>query len=513
MYTYKRVALIGVDGAGNFFRQAETPNIDRIFASGSVAYDVYTSSPSISAECWGSMLHGVTPDLHRLTNGIVGSVPYDVASPFPSVFRTIRENDADCELASFCNWNPINVGIIEQGLGVHEDTAGDAALCDKICAYLEEHDPKLLFVQFDEVDGAGHRNGYGTAAHLAQITVTDGYVGRIWEAYEKRGFLEDTLFIVTADHGGFGTSHGGNTEEEMRVMYALCGKTVAKNAAAVDMQIRDCASVVLHALGYAQSENWTSIVPTGVFEGVEATARPEFKVAFMKDYRVRGSVPTPTEDVSRLFGKDDLKAYFPFDGDGADATGRIASAMSGKMYYLDGYFGKGARMDDGCFTLDGISFGDRSFSLALWIKTGGFTRDPVLLSNKNWKSGKNPGFVMSLCGVNAQFNCGDGQNRCDFSVQLPLDFKDGWVYVVLSVDREANTVGGSVDFAPLQFKAMPEALRGVSLDTEYPARIGQDGTGEYPHRLSALIDEMVIVDHAVTDEEIVALKEFYTGEG
>ena len=108
MYTYKRVALIGVDGAGNFFRQAHTPNIDRIFEGGSVAYDTYTATPSISAECWGSMLHGVTPEIHRLSNGLASTVPYDPKSPFPSVFRIIRENDPDCELASFCNWNPIN---------------------------------------------------------------------------------------------------------------------------------------------------------------------------------------------------------------------------------------------------------------------------------------------------------------------------------------------------------------------------------------------------------------------
>ena len=278
MYTYKRVALIGVDGAGAFFRRTDTPSIDRIFAGGSVSFDTYTATPSISAECWGSMLHGVTPELHRLSNGIASSLPYDTESPFPSVFRIIRENDADCELASFCNWNPINTGIIEEGLNMHKDTGNDEVLCDKICAYLAEHDPKFLFVQFDEVDGADHSHGYGTEKHLAQITITDGYIGRIWDAYEKRGLAEDTLFIVTADHGGFDHSHGGATEEEMRVMYALRGKTVVKNGAAVDMQIRDSASIVLYALGYAQSENWTSIVPSGVFEGVEAGERHEFVV-------------------------------------------------------------------------------------------------------------------------------------------------------------------------------------------------------------------------------------------
>jgi hypothetical protein len=227
---------------------------------------------------------------------------------------------------------------------------------------------------------------------------------------------------------------------------------------------------------------------------------------------MRGSIPTPKRTVADVLGNACIKAYFPFDGDGEDATGNCSSEMSGKMYYLDGYFGKGARMDDGCFTLDGLALGKKSFSVALWIKTGGFTKDPVILSNKDWDSGKNLGFVLALCGVSAQFNCGDGEKQSGCEMPLPLDFKDGWVYVVLSVDREANTVGGSVDFAPLQVKRLAEEMRDVSFDTDYPVRIGQDGTGKYQHRLSALIDEMVIVDHAVTDEEIAKLKKFYISE-
>ena len=217
MYTYKRVALIGVDGAGNFFRQADTPNIDRIFADGSVAYDVYTSSPSISAECWGSMLHGVTPDLHRLTNGIVGSVPYDTKSLFPSVFRTIRENDADCELASFCNWNPINVGIIEQDLGVHEDTAGDAALCDKICAYLEEQGVSHLPIIFSEF-GGGALYGFHDAecpkwSEEYQAKLLDYTLNLFHEHPAVRGsFIWQFCDIRTCAEMGFSRARGFNNK-------------------------------------------------------------------------------------------------------------------------------------------------------------------------------------------------------------------------------------------------------------------------------------------------------------
>ena len=54
----EHVVLIGVDGGGAFFREADTPNLDNIFKNGAVSYNVLTSKPSISAQCWGSMLHG-----------------------------------------------------------------------------------------------------------------------------------------------------------------------------------------------------------------------------------------------------------------------------------------------------------------------------------------------------------------------------------------------------------------------------------------------------------------------
>ena len=135
------VIIIGVDGAGTFFRQANTPNIDRIFADGAVSYDVLTSNPSVSGQCWGSMLTGVTPDIHGLTNGRAGSTPYPTDSIFPTMFRVIRENMPDAELASFCNWNSINIGIIENGLGVTKGSGGDIDITDQVCRYIEDHDP------------------------------------------------------------------------------------------------------------------------------------------------------------------------------------------------------------------------------------------------------------------------------------------------------------------------------------------------------------------------------------
>ncbi len=263
---FKRVAILGVDGAGNFFAQAETPNMDRLFADGAVTYDAVTSLPTISAECWGSMLLGVEPELHGLTNEIAYTAAYDVNSPYPSVFRMARKAMPEAALASFCNWNPINAGIIEENLGVHKDTAeNDTALCEKILAYLDTNDPALLFVQFDEVDGAGHKFGYGAKMYLEKITEIDALIGLIVKKYRKRKFAADTLFIVSADHGGNPLhGHGGDSDAEKLIFIGCAGKQV-KRGVIRGMRVRDIAAVTAAALGLEAPSAWTARVPEGIF--------------------------------------------------------------------------------------------------------------------------------------------------------------------------------------------------------------------------------------------------------
>ena len=110
--SYAHVVVVGVDGAGSWFQTADTPNFDRIFKDGAVTYRALASNPTISAECWGSMLLGVGPDVHKLTNDIVSNRPYPTDSAFPSLFRRIRTVMPEAPLGSFCDWDPITAGIV-----------------------------------------------------------------------------------------------------------------------------------------------------------------------------------------------------------------------------------------------------------------------------------------------------------------------------------------------------------------------------------------------------------------
>lgn len=271
---YSHVIVIGVDGAGSWFKVADTPNFDKIFCDGAVTYRALSSKPTISAECWGSMLIGVGPEIHKLTNRRVSVLPYNIWSKNPTVFRRIRKAYPDAELGSYCDWNPINKGIIEKALGVNKQTARDKELTPLICNYIRDKKPDFLFVHFDSTDGAGHSNGYGTPAHISAISEVDKLLGDIYSAIVSAGILDETLFMVIADHGGTNNekgkaSHGGWTDEEKYVTFAAAGKGVNNGEIEV-MNIRDLAAIVLYAMGIDAPEfnekGWTSQMPDGLFE-------------------------------------------------------------------------------------------------------------------------------------------------------------------------------------------------------------------------------------------------------
>ncbi|MBR0349152.1 MAG: alkaline phosphatase family protein [Clostridia bacterium] len=271
---YSHVIVVGIDGAGGFFRDADVPHFNEIFKNGAVTYNALSSRPSISAECWGSMLLGVGSEVHKLTNGILESTPYPTDSEFPSLFRRIREAYPYAELGSYCDWNPITHGVVENGIGVSHDTAHDTELAPIICDYIREKMPDFLFIQFDSVDGAGHRHGYGTPEFYQRLHEVDELINDVHKAAEDAGIIDDTLFIVIADHGGTnpetgGGSHGGWTDEEKFVTFAAAGKTV-KNTTLSEMNIRDLAAIVLYSFGIEAPEfnenGWTSQIPEGLFD-------------------------------------------------------------------------------------------------------------------------------------------------------------------------------------------------------------------------------------------------------
>lgn len=506
-----RVILFGIDGAGTFFEQANTPNLDRIFAKGAVCRRALTEIPSISAQCWGSMLHGVECGWHGLTNAIADVRPYPVDSPYPSVFRCIREAKPDVRLASFCDWDSVNIGIIENGLGVHKYHARDCDLIDPAVAYIREADFALMYFHFDSVDGAGHRYGYGTAEHLAAIEKNDEFVGSIVAAIEERGWLEDTLLLVEADHGGtpnygYGGQHGGATEAEKFVSFFAAGPGILPGGFE-GMLVRDTPAVILHALGIPQPEGWTARVPAGLFADCpEGTPRP-------------GGLPpvravsdrAPLEEqggLTAVLGDHSPLLYLPFESDGEFPD----SAKSfGKRYRVDGRMGKAMSFQDGFLTMDAPDLSG-SYSILFWIRpdtylagesqialaAGASCQQVDLQTGISIEVAEN---FLRLCHKGPM-----GEMKVHLDMTMAADIAGRWTYVAVTQDRENARFGVSVNFGDFEYWNIPENMALFGCGTLY---IGQDALLDPARRLSAALDDLCICRGAVSGELLKQLKAYY----
>ena len=515
-YIYKHVAIVALDGAGTYFRKTDTPRLDEFFADGSVSYDCLTSNPSISAQCWCSLITGVTPEIHGYTNTNIYSDVHDPNSDFPTFFRIIREHRPDAVLASYSTWDVYNSNVIEEGYDiVKEYILEDDLLSQAAADYVREAKPTVLLTWLSECDEAGHTYEYGKKEHLAQITTEDGYIGRIIDAYEEAGILDDTLFIVTTDHGGLWKSHGGWLDEEKYIMYAVRGKTVIPHGTVEDIAIRDTAAIVLYALGLEEylPEKSSAHIPKGLFEDCDGTERREITYTYDLAYRKHESEPTPEigsgSSVVDALGADRMIAYFTFDRTHEDALARIPTEANGKLYYPLGFFGDGAEFDDGYITMDGFEPGIDSFSIGFWMKVMSNSQDPVIVGNQKHASGSNPGFALGFKYDWLDFKAGNKKTYTDNRGTLPEDYHDAWTYAVMVVDRENARIGFSFDFGEFEFSDLEEGFEDIDLTCKQKVNIGQDGSGVYPIKTPGIYDEMIFVDGVLTDDDIAALKSVY----
>ena len=61
--------------------------------------------------------------------------------------------------------------------------------------------PRFVYHELAVTDGAGHEYGPHSDGLADALTETDIRIGRVLDALEARGLLDETLFVVTADHG------------------------------------------------------------------------------------------------------------------------------------------------------------------------------------------------------------------------------------------------------------------------------------------------------------------------
>src|SRR6185369_6991989 len=90
--------------------------------------------------------------------------------------------------------------------------------CEKVvreaAPYFAAKRPEVEFIHFADPDERGHAVGWMSDPQIRAIHHTDRCLATLLDAVRAAGLGDDTLFILSADHGGHGRNHSGRSEED-----------------------------------------------------------------------------------------------------------------------------------------------------------------------------------------------------------------------------------------------------------------------------------------------------------
>ena len=199
---------------------------------GGVNYPAENTQDTSTAPGWCSVLTGVWADKHGVTaNDITKSMEYKTlltslvedkiidSSTFITKWKGHfdRKNATYLEEKSYCEENGLNVAFnrCKDDEASYEYALNEIGKTD--CA-------DFIFVIYEPTDSVGHNYGFtiNNPDYKEAFQEADLYGIETLNAIMQRETYntEDWLIIVTSDHGGIGTDHGGDSIQERMTFIA-----------------------------------------------------------------------------------------------------------------------------------------------------------------------------------------------------------------------------------------------------------------------------------------------------
>ncbi len=274
----KHVVFVGFDGWGAYsMPKADMPNVKSLMDAGAWTMKKRSVLPSSSAINWASIFMGVGTEGHGYTEWgsrtpEIPSIALSEHGIFPTIFTIVREQKPEAATGVIHEWEGIAYLVDTLALSHHRhvpsgENNDSRAVTAAAVDYIMSARPLLLAVTYDNPDHVGHAAGHDTPEYYDILTYVDARLGEIIEATKRAGIYDDTVFIVTSDHGGVGCVHGGKSLMEMETPLVMAGpgiKNVGELKSAV-MQF-DVAPTIASLLGVTPPQPWTGRAVTEALE-------------------------------------------------------------------------------------------------------------------------------------------------------------------------------------------------------------------------------------------------------
>lgn len=256
----RKVLVIGIDGfRSDAMTEQITPFMYNLSQSRNGYYNLIHNAEEItySGPNWTSMLTGVHQSKHGVLNNSFEVDNYDTYPPF---FHYIEKAQNSINTASIVNWTPINTYVsIDFADIAPTESMNDASVFQEAKDLLLSSSVDVLFLQFDELDGAGHSHGFspGVIEYTNTANTLDTYSEDLFSIIEnKRKMGEDWLFFIISDHGGEGFSHGDaeNPNVKQTVFFAEHPDLSFQSGCCYFSSQVDLAPTILNFMGISSQE-------------------------------------------------------------------------------------------------------------------------------------------------------------------------------------------------------------------------------------------------------------------
>jgi arylsulfatase A-like enzyme len=255
-YQVRRVLILSIDGLRpDAISLAPMPNLQRLMQTSAYTLTAQTVYPSVTLVSHASMLTGLCPAKHGVDwndyipeNGIAeGTDLFDVA------------HAAGLETWMFVGKQKLKQITASTSLtGFVKGSDRDSELTDQLIEEFPENFG-VLFVHFATVDGMGHEYGWLSPEYLSVAYRADESLGRILAELDRRNLRNETLVIITADHGGHDTTHGSTMPEDMTIPWFANGPGISPGPLTTTVHTMDTAATAAFALGLELPSEWDGV--------------------------------------------------------------------------------------------------------------------------------------------------------------------------------------------------------------------------------------------------------------
>ncbi|HEX4924981.1 MAG TPA: ectonucleotide pyrophosphatase/phosphodiesterase [Bdellovibrionales bacterium] len=259
------VFIISIDGGKpDVIRKSQMPMLLGLVTQAAATWKARTVEPNVTLPSHTSMLTGVSPKRHKIT--------WNSWEPSKGLVRVqtifAKAKAAGLKTALFAAKEKFRHLNVPETLDVFALPAGSPGVSQEAAKYIIETKPNLAFMHLPEADSTGHKYGWGSSKQKSALRTVDAAIATIVEAVHQAGIAEQSVVIVTADHGGIGLSHGLPIAANYTIPWIAHGAGVVRGKALPSgIRTIDTAATAL----------WLLDLPTAGIEGRPVTSAFSFE--------------------------------------------------------------------------------------------------------------------------------------------------------------------------------------------------------------------------------------------